>query len=525
MESTRECVTGHLWAEMDGKGSENRPGGWVNRRIAWLLYGMSRFVLLLRQEGAKRWNLGWIFPYKRMLSVRKLHGLTIFLAAPTVVAATLPSPTPASQPPAERPVARAGDVPPTSRIPSMRRVLLAATFVVAVGATASAQRLGPPEPRPRLVAGADTNDAMAYYNYGISRFGDDPRAAAAAFYWAARLNPGWGEPLYARRAALITSDRVRLRNVIRDNRRFMQSDEMRRIDSLQFRALMLSPFLYRKLDRAMLVTYIKTEVSGNPREASAELDYEIDNYLHDAGPETRGWLAYSDGNLPLALEYYASALGSSRNKAAVRLDRARIFSMQNQVDSATAEFKRALEELQKKDEKDLVIFYNSKALAEYSIGVLMEGADNPTAAREAYGRALQEDLSYYPAHLKLGLLALGANDTTTAMSEMALAAQLAPDEPNIRYMNGYVLAASRHLDEAAVELSKAIELEPYYALPYVLMGQLEEMRQHGKEAAAAYQNFLDHASANNSQRELASARLSEIKEFLATAAAGKYSTP
>ena len=407
----------------------------------------------------------------------------------------------------------------------MRRVLLTATFVVAVGATASAQRFGPPEPRPRLAAGADTNDAVAYYNYGVARFDDDPKAAASAFYWAARLNPNWGEPLYARRAALITSNRVRLRNVMRDNGRFMQSDEMRRIDSLQFRALMLSPFLYRKLDRAMLVTYIKTEVSGNPREASAELEYEINQYLHDAGPAMRGWLAYSDGDLPIALEYYALALRSSHNKASIRLDRARIFAMQNQVDSATAEFTRALDEMRKKDDKDLVIFYNSKALAEYSIGVLMEGADNPTAAREAYGRALQEDLSYYPAHLKLGMLALGTNDTTTAMSEMALAAQLAPDEPNIRYMNGYVLAASHHLDEAAGELSKAIELEPYFALPYVLMGQVEEMRQHGKEAAAAYQKFLDHASVNDSQRDFASTRLGQIKEFLATAAAGKYSTP
>ena len=33
------------------------------------------------------------------------------------------------------------------------------------------------------------------------------RPAAAAFYWAARINPGWGEPLYARRAALIMRDR------------------------------------------------------------------------------------------------------------------------------------------------------------------------------------------------------------------------------------------------------------------------------------------------------------------------------
>jgi tetratricopeptide (TPR) repeat protein len=397
----------------------------------------------------------------------------------------------------------------------MRRLLVAAALLAAATAPVSAQRLGPLEKRPRLAAGADTNDALAYYSYGVSKFEREPQQAADAFYWAARINPGWGEPLYARRAALIVASPVRLRNVMRGDRRALQSDEMRRLDSLQFRALMLSPFLFRKLDHSMLVVYIKNQLGADPRESSLELDYEINRYLRDADFEMRGWLAYSDGNLPTALDYYARALKSSRDKASIRLDRARIFAMQNQVDSATAEFNRALEEMRRKDDKDLVIFYNSKALAEFSIGVLLEGADNVAGAREAYGRALQEDLSYYPAHLHLGLLALGAHDTTTAMSELALAAQLAPEEPHVHYMNGYVLGASRHLDESVAELKKAIELEPYYALPYLMLGRVEEIQGNGKEAASAYQQFLDHAAIGDAQRDFATTRLAEIREILA----------
>jgi len=397
----------------------------------------------------------------------------------------------------------------------MRRFFAAAAFLAVATAPVSAQRLGPAEKRPHLAAGADTNDAAAYYSYGVSRFEREPQEAAAAFYWAARLNPAWGDPLYARRAALIVESPVRLRNVMRADRRTLQSDEMRRLDSLQFRALMLSPFIYRKLDRSMLVVYIKNQVGSSARESTPELDFEIDRYLHDSDASMRGWLAYSDGNLPLALRYYSQALGSSHDKASIRLDRARIFALQNQVDSATAEFNRALDEMRKKDDKDLVVFYNSKALAEYSIAVLLEGAENFAGAREAYGRALQEDLSYYPAHLRLGLLAIGTQDTTTAMSELALASQLAPDEPHVRYMNGYVLGASHHYDEAVVELAKAIELEPYYALPYILLGRVEEVRGKGKESAAAYQQFLDHASASDPQRDFATTRLKEIREYLA----------
>lgn len=408
-----------------------------------------------------------------------------------------------------------GDVTPhQSGTSAMRRFLVVAVLLVASVVPSSAQRLGPPEKRPHLAADADTNDAFAYYSYGVAQFEREPQSAAAAFYWAARLNPGWGDPLYARRAALIVQSPVRLRNVMRGDRRTLQSDEMRRLDSLQFRALMLSPFLYRKLDRKMLVVYIKNQIGSNVRESSPELDFEIDRYLRDSDAGMRGWLAYSDGNLPTALDLYAQALRSSRDKASIRLDRARIFAMQSRVDSATAEFNLALEELRRKDEKDLVVFYNSKALAEYSIGVLLEGAENFVGAREAYGRALQEDLSYYPAHLKLGLLALGATDTTTAMSELALAAQLASDEPYVHYMNGYVLGASRHLDESVAELNKAIELEPYYALPYLLLGRVEETRGKGKEAAAAYQKYLDHASAADPQRPFATGRLAEIREIL-----------
>jgi hypothetical protein len=60
-------------------------------------------------------------------------------------------------------------------------------------------------PRPRLAPGGDTNDARAYYARGdhllhYSRWLD---TADLAFYWAARLDPAWAEPLYARAAVIV----------------------------------------------------------------------------------------------------------------------------------------------------------------------------------------------------------------------------------------------------------------------------------------------------------------------------------
>jgi tetratricopeptide (TPR) repeat protein len=188
--------------------------------------------------------------------------------------------------------------------------------------------------------------------------------------------------------------------------------------------------------------------------------------------------------------------------------------MRNAVDEAVDEFQRALEELRGKDDKSLVVLYDSKAQAEFSTAVLLEGAGKADAAREAYGRALQEDLAYYPAHMRLGLLALGQSDTAAAISELALAAQIAPAEPFIRYMNGYVLGKTNHAEEAIVELTKAIELEPYFALPNLILGTQYEVLAKGPEALAAYERFLATAGARDPQRDFATRRVEDIKEFL-----------
>ena len=77
---------------------------------------------------------------------------------------------------------------------------------------------------------------------------------------------------------------------------------------------------------------------------------------------------------------------------------------------------------------------------------------------------------YYPAHMRLGLLALSQGDTTTAVSELALASDIATNDAYVHYMNGWVLGKAKHTTEAVAELTKATTLEPYYALPNLVLG-------------------------------------------------------
>lgn len=398
------------------------------------------------------------------------------------------------------------------------RIAFLAICATPCAASLGAQRLGPEPPRPKGAV-ADTNDAQAYFEYGLSVFEQDPNNAAAAFYWASRLNPGSADALYARRAALVMADPSLRYTFINGGRRARDSKQMRALDSLYLRALKLNPLLYRRLDRRLLTNHIVQETQRNLRRSGtdvskSEIDYVVDQWLRDAGPEFRAWLAYGDGRFDQALEYYATAARSAKFKAGIRLERGRILGMQGQLDSAVSELKLALAEMRSRDTKDLVFFYDSKALFEHTIGTLLEQKEDLAGAREAYGRALQEDLSFYPAHQRLGLLALGAKDTATVESELDLAVQIAGDEPFLRYVYGFALTSLGKHAEAKEHLTKAVELEPYFALPHVVLGQVHERLGDGKSAKAAYSTFLARASLKDSQRAFATTRLREVSEIL-----------
>lgn len=395
------------------------------------------------------------------------------------------------------------------------RIAFVAICALVCAVPASAQRQ-PPRPKGAV---ADTNDAQAYFDYALTVFEAEPDAAAAAFYWASRINPGMADAFYGRRVAIVMADQGLRRVFIEGGKRARDSKQLRALDSLYLRALKLNPLLYRRLDRRLLTAHI---VDGTQRElrqagrdvSKSEIDYVVDSWLRDAGPEFRAWISYGDGRFDNALSQYATAQKSAKFKAGIRIERARIFGMVGQLDSAITEFNLALTEMRSRDTKDLVFFYDSKALFEHTIGTLLEQKDDVLGAREAYGKALQEDLSFYPSHQRLGMLALSTGDTATAISELDLAVQIAGDEPFLRYVYGFALASLGKFAEAKEHLIKASQLEPYFALPYVVLGQVSERLGDGKGAQAAYTTFLAKSSMKEPQRAFATTRLKEVTEIL-----------
>lgn len=401
----------------------------------------------------------------------------------------------------------------------MKRLVLGFVVALCAASELSAQRYGPPPKRPRHESIPDTNDARAYLAFG-QRFAEtDPDASSAAFYWAARLDPMSGDALYGLAMTRVMRNRQLLASWMRGGRYSLKSRELKAIDSLLFRAHVLDPFLNQRLEKPSFMTFIRNEVEAANRGSRnqigpGELDFAVNSYLSTAGAETKAWMAHAEGNMEGALQLYSDAMRREKNKAGYLIERGRIFGRLARSDSAIAQFQLALTELRARDARDLVILYNSKAVLEHSIAMMLEQKDDVDGAREAYGRALQEDLSYYPAHLRLGLLASTLGDTATAFNELDLAVQVAPDEPHVRLLFASALIGSGHLDRALPHLRKAVELEPHWATPYVPLAQILERAGDGPAALAAYTGFFAHAPANHPHAAMMRERLTALKDIL-----------
>jgi len=401
----------------------------------------------------------------------------------------------------------------------MIRLMMVLLLIAAWPMATEGQR----EPRrPRLPEAADTNSAMAYYQWGMSRIRNDPGKAADAFYWATKLVPQWAAPLYARRVAMLLEEPRRLIGYMERNRRVMRNREIKSIDSLELRARQLDPFIHRTLDWVMVRAYLTESTmeslrrrygSASVEELRTEVEYYIDGVLQGpGGAQWRAWRAYSNGQMQEALDQYAESLrrADEDEVSSIHLTRGQVFYLMQQNDSACAELNHALELSREKDEDDLVFVYESKAMLEYSIGMALEASGKLDEAREAYGRALMEDMAFYAAHVQMGALALAEGDTLMALTEYGMAVEVEPELPHLRAILGELLFQTGQHAEAAEQFQQAIELDPYYAEPFLMLASAHEELGNTDDAITCYRDFLAKAMANDDRRALVEQKLGTL---------------
>ncbi len=358
----------------------------------------------------------------------------------------------------------------------------AALLLALAPATGVAQSaLDKPPKRPGLPAKADTNSAVAYHYYGTATLTTDPDKAAAAFYWASRLDPTWAAPLYGQHAALLLAQPHTELTTYLTRRHIARREPMfQHIDSLADLAILKNPFVDRRFYGVVLSTWIAQE-TGN----------EIE--MRDVGQRDRwftAWAAYTRGDFAMATAVYADLIKQDPENPDLRIERAWCFFGQARYDSARASVQEALGIERTTEANSVGVGWVSHAYAEYSIGFLFDLGEQHDSAMAAYERALLDDVTLVPAHRLLGRARLAAHDTTGALAEYVQAASLAPKDATYLYDLGMLLVAKGQSDSGVAVLLRTTAVEPYFALPHYTLGLVYEQSGFRQEATEHFAAFL-----------------------------------
>jgi Flp pilus assembly protein TadD len=398
----------------------------------------------------------------------------------------------------------------------MRALPLCFGLLAAFAVPLAAQGGGDKAPRrPELPGGADTCNAYAYYQLGLSRLRGDPEQAAAAFYWTRRLSPDAAVAYYAERVARLLADPGLLKGYFEEDRRTLQSAEVQRIDSLEIRALAIDPFFPRQLDELLIVTYYTNLIHDEYRQHGEEISpldiqYYVQTELRSLGPETSAWLAFGRGQYRMAADTWAGAVRHRRKDAHLRVWLARALFLLGQLDSARVELDSALATARRSDAERMKYVYDSKVIWQYEVGRIEELQGRDSAAREAYQQALVEDLSFHPAHVRLAYIAMRAVDTTTAVSELQRALEIRENDFGAHQLLGTVLAARRDTAKAAEHLRRAAEIEPWVPQPHLVLGDALRAAGDRDGAVTEYRRFLALAARSNGDAGAVRERLAAL---------------
>jgi len=387
---------------------------------------------------------------------------------------------------------------------------------VASPATPVAGRSARPAPRrPALPADADTCEATAYYQFGLSQLRKYPERAAAAFYWSQRLAPATAVSYYAQRIALLMADPGLLRGYVEGDRSTLQSSDVRRIDSLQVRAMGLDPFFPRRLDEDLIVSYFTDQVQQDLRShgqdiSDAVVEYYVRRDLQSADAATRAWLAFARGDYKQAADFWAGEVRHDPKNTDLRARRSQALFLLGSFDSARAELTAAITAARRSDAEKMKYVYDSKAIWEYELGRIGELQGNDSVARDAYQQSLVEDLSFYPAHRRLAAVALRGRDTATALTELQRTLDIKDDDYAARMELSVLDIARRAYEPATEQLRRVTEIEPFAAYPHFLLANVRMDAGDHDGAATEYQRFLALASQSDPNVSVARQRLAAL---------------
>ena len=344
--------------------------------------------------------------------------------------------------------------------------------------------------RPKLPAGADTNDASAYHAYG-NRPDVDWRKSYDAYWWALRLNPANEAHRLALQNAVYYSRDIDWRIEYFYGAEFVvKSKEAKLLDTLQTLTALKEPFATLRVQ----------ECRVNPE------------VLHEPDPVIVAMHYYERGCNGQAADKLVAAIATRPRDVGLRINRARALVWSGQPVPALAELQAALDTLRARDTKRTARFYQSKEVLELMRGSIYESQQDYFNAKQAYGKALEENLAFYTAHARLARVALVQGEVNEALQEYEQAIQIYGEDGVLHDDYGEALLAAGKFEDAEKAFRRAIELEPYYATPQYNLARALDRQGKAAEASAQYEAYLARAPRRQAKTvSYASGRIAALK--------------
>jgi tetratricopeptide (TPR) repeat protein len=327
--------------------------------------------------------------------------------------------------------------------------------------------------RPKLDAGADTNDARAYVEWGHLR--ETPQKKRFdGFYWAYRLEPNAQYLRLNMMQSILNSQSWDWRREWVNGASFVtRSRESQLIDSLYNLVYYREPFANLFVRTCYLDGDWLDYLEGNPY-------WTADHY-------------YERGCYKEAAEWWTKFLAKSPTHLSARLYLVRALHWTGQHGNALAHIDTAIAQIRQREDKRTTRFYASKEQLETMRGEIYEQMEDMFNAKKAYGKALEENLAYWPAHVRLARLASIQQEHAEALQEYDQAVQLADMEPTVHFDYGIALLRAEKAAEAEREFRRTIELEPMFALAHFNLGLALDQQGKRDDAVATYRTYLARA--------------------------------
>lgn len=327
----------------------------------------------------------------------------------------------------------------------------------------------------QLPAGKDPNDWEAYFDYGVEQLRVNGGVALKAFEYASRLDPTRAEPLHGRFVAFWMANPIEDFIAWLDGNRVQEARrDVRAADSLYTMAVQRNPFLHRGMEIILFDRF-----SGRFRSDRA----------------TRARIAYSTGKFAEAASLYTQMIERNPDENVWRrYDRALSRVMLPDIDGALADVQAVLAELRREeDAAEELSYYRSKEALLHMIGLIYVQKSDLAAARTAFGEALVENAGFAYAQAALANVSRVERKPREAVDEFALAIELAPTDPVIRWWYAQALSDAGRYDQAVIEARIVVEAEPLWAAPHFVIGRARERQGRTSEMNSAYAAYVARA--------------------------------